>query len=78
MRCCSHPHPQACPEYRKSNSYRYYSFRQTYLLDIINVLKKAGSSLQEIKDFLQTNLKVCMPEWTIGALMILYPRLAPS
>ncbi|MDP4095695.1 MerR family transcriptional regulator [Paenibacillus sp. P96] len=41
------------PEFVNSNGYRYYSLRQCYVLDIINVLKKAGSSLQEIKGFIQ-------------------------
>lgn len=41
------------PEFINEKGYRYYSFRQSYLLDIINVLKKSGSSLQEIKEFLQ-------------------------
>ncbi|MVO98242.1 MerR family transcriptional regulator [Paenibacillus lutrae] len=41
------------PEFINAKGYRYYSFRQSYLLDIINVLKKAGSSLQEIKEFIQ-------------------------
>lgn len=41
------------PEFINVNGYRYYSFRQSYLLDIINVLKKAGSSLQEIKEFIR-------------------------
>ncbi|MCM3781431.1 MerR family transcriptional regulator [Neobacillus mesonae] len=39
------------PEFVNSKGYRYYSLKQCYTLDIINVLKKAGSSLQEIKDF---------------------------
>lgn len=41
------------PEFTNEKGYRYYSYRQSYLLDIINVLKKAGSSLQEIKFFFQ-------------------------
>ncbi len=41
------------PEYTNSKGYRYYSIPQSYTLDIINVLKKAGSSLQEIKGFMQ-------------------------
>ncbi|KQO01164.1 MerR family transcriptional regulator [Paenibacillus sp. Leaf72] len=41
------------PEYVNSKGYRYYSVQQCYVLDIINVLKKAGSSLQEIKGFIQ-------------------------
>lgn len=41
------------PEFINEKGYRYYSFRQSYFLDIINVLKKAGSSLQEIKEFFQ-------------------------
>lgn len=41
------------PEFINEKGYRFYSFRQSYLLDIINVLKKSGSSLQEIKEFLQ-------------------------
>lgn len=41
------------PEFTNSNGYRYYSIQQCYALDIINVLKKAGSSLEEIKGFIQ-------------------------
>nr|WP_154892753.1 MerR family transcriptional regulator [Paenibacillus xylanexedens] len=41
------------PEFINEKGYRYYSFRQSYFLDIIIVLKKAGSSLQEIKEFFQ-------------------------
>ncbi|OME85203.1 hypothetical protein BK120_11795 [Paenibacillus sp. FSL A5-0031] len=41
------------PEFIHVNGYRYYSHRQSYILDIINVLKKAGSSLHEIKGFIQ-------------------------
>ncbi len=41
------------PEFTNSKRYRYYSIQQCYTLDIINVLKKAGSSLQEIKGFIQ-------------------------
>ncbi|WP_431089546.1 MerR family transcriptional regulator [Paenibacillus sp. 8b26] len=41
------------PEFTNSKGYRYYSIQQCYTLDIINVLKKAGSSLQEIKGFIQ-------------------------
>ncbi|OXM13998.1 MerR family transcriptional regulator [Paenibacillus herberti] len=41
------------PEFINASGYRYYSYRQSYILDIISVLKKAGSSLQEIKSFIQ-------------------------
>lgn len=41
------------PDFVNEKGYRFYSFKQCYALDIINVLKKAGSSLQEIKDFFQ-------------------------
>lgn len=41
------------PEFVNSKGYRFYSIQQCYALDIINVLKKAGSSLQEIKGFIQ-------------------------
>lgn len=41
------------PDFIDSNGYRYYSIQQGYTLDIINVLKKAGSSLYEIKEFIQ-------------------------
>lgn len=41
------------PEITNSKGYRYYSIQQCFVLDIINVLKKAGSSLQEIKGFIQ-------------------------
>ncbi|MFF2907468.1 MerR family transcriptional regulator [Paenibacillus sp. NPDC057934] len=41
------------PEFVNSKGYRYYSLQQCLVLDIINVLKKAGSSLEEIKEFIQ-------------------------
>lgn len=41
------------PEFVNEKGYRYYSFYHCYALDIIHVLKKAGSSLQEIKEFMQ-------------------------
>jgi DNA-binding transcriptional MerR regulator len=41
------------PEYTNAKGYRYYGVQQTYVLDVIHVLKKAGSSLQEIKSFIQ-------------------------
>ncbi|WP_150271269.1 MerR family transcriptional regulator [Paenibacillus tepidiphilus] len=46
------------PAYVNSKGYRYYSLQQCYTLDIINVLKKAGSSLQEIIDFFANQNKV--------------------
>ncbi|GGG57878.1 MerR family transcriptional regulator [Paenibacillus radicis (ex Gao et al. 2016)] len=41
------------PEFIHANGYRYYSLRQSYILDIISVLKKAGSTLQEIKGYIE-------------------------
>lgn len=40
------------PEFVKPNGYRYYSFKQFYLYDMIYMLKQAGSSLSEIKDYI--------------------------
>lgn len=40
------------PEFVNAKGYRYYSLQQCYTLEVISVLKKAGSSLKEIKDFL--------------------------
>ncbi|MNB72919.1 HTH-type transcriptional activator mta [compost metagenome] len=40
------------PEFVNAKGYRYYSLKQCYTLEMISVLKKAGSSLKEIKDFL--------------------------
>lgn len=42
-----------CPEILGENGYRYYSIYQMETLDTILLLKKAGMSLQEIKDFLE-------------------------
>lgn len=42
-----------CPEILGDNGYRYYSIYQMETLDTILLLKKAGMSLQEIKDFLE-------------------------
>ncbi|MFE6073800.1 MerR family transcriptional regulator [Paenibacillus sp. NPDC057886] len=41
------------PEFTNSKGYRYYGIQQTYVFDVIHVLKKAGSSLEEIKSFIQ-------------------------
>lgn len=41
------------PEFVNEKGYRYYSLQQCYLLDLINVLRKTGSSLQEIKSFIR-------------------------
>ncbi|WP_145053631.1 MerR family transcriptional regulator [Paenibacillus xylanexedens] len=41
------------PEIVNSKGYRYYSVQQCLVLDLIIVLKKAGSSLEEIKEFIQ-------------------------
>jgi DNA-binding transcriptional MerR regulator len=41
------------PEFTNSKGYRFYSMQQCFALDLINVLKKAGSSLKEIKGFIQ-------------------------
>ncbi|MHA6483270.1 MerR family transcriptional regulator [Paenibacillus sp. strain BS8-2] len=40
------------PEFVNDKGYRYYSLKQCYLLDLINVLRKTGSSLQEIKSYI--------------------------
>ncbi|MFF2090079.1 MerR family transcriptional regulator [Paenibacillus sp. NPDC058174] len=41
------------PEFINGKGYRYYTTKQCFTLDIINVLKKAGSSLEEIKQFFE-------------------------
>ncbi|WP_458126752.1 MerR family transcriptional regulator [Paenibacillus sp. Z3-2] len=41
------------PDFINAKGYRYYGVQQTYVLDVIQVLKKAGSSLQEIKSFIE-------------------------
>lgn len=40
------------PEIVKQNGYRYYSFKQFFTYDIIHILKQAGSSLSEIKAYM--------------------------
>ncbi|WP_077611489.1 MerR family transcriptional regulator [Clostridium sp. Marseille-P2415] len=40
------------PELVKPNGYRYYSIKQFYLYDMIFILKQAGTSLSEIKDYI--------------------------
>jgi len=40
------------PELVKSNGYRYYSIKQFYQYDMIFILKQAGTSLSEIKDYI--------------------------
>lgn len=41
------------PQFKNNKGYRFYTIQQRHALDIINVLKKAGSSLEEIKGFFQ-------------------------
>ncbi|MFS0869091.1 MerR family transcriptional regulator [Paenibacillus xylanilyticus] len=45
------------PDYTNSKGYRFYSLQQFYIVDVIHVLKRAGSSLQEIKSFIQNQNK---------------------
>ncbi|BBI33555.1 MerR family transcriptional regulator [Cohnella abietis] len=40
------------PEIVKENGYRYYSYLQFFTFDIIAVLKETGTSLQEIKEYI--------------------------
>lgn len=40
------------PEIVKENGFRYYSYKQFYTFDIIAVLKEAGTSLNEIKEYI--------------------------
>ena len=41
------------PEIILENGYRYYSVKQFFTFDIISILKATGSSLKEIKSYLQ-------------------------
>jgi DNA-binding transcriptional MerR regulator len=41
------------PEIVKENGYRYYSSKQFYTFDIIAVLKETGTSLSEIKEYIE-------------------------
>lgn len=41
------------PEFVNDKGYRFYSIQQCYALDIINMMKKTGSSLKDIKEFIQ-------------------------
>ena len=41
------------PEIVRENGYRYYSINQFFLFDIITMLKKAGASLGEIKEYIE-------------------------
>lgn len=41
------------PELVKPNGYRYYSIKQFYLYDMIYILKQAGTSLSEIKEYIK-------------------------
>ncbi|MCR8658650.1 MerR family transcriptional regulator [Paenibacillus endoradicis] len=40
------------PEIVKENGYRYYSYKQFYTFDTIAVLKETGTSLKEIKEYI--------------------------
>ncbi len=40
------------PELTKENGYRYYSLNQFFTFDLISILKEAGSSLREIKEYI--------------------------
>lgn len=66
------------PEYINAKGYRYYGMQQTYVLDVIHVLKKAGSSLQEIKSFIQnqnTPLLIELFEQKLKALELEQQRI---
>jgi len=66
------------PEYTNDKGYRYYGVQQTYVLDVIHVLKKAGSSLQEIKSFIQnqnTPLLIELFEQKLKALELEQQRI---
>jgi len=41
------------PEIVKDNGYRFYSIKQFYIFDIITILKEAGTSLKEIKEYIE-------------------------
>lgn len=43
------------PEYKAENGYRYYSVQQAEIFMMIDTLKEIGMSLDEIKDFLQSD-----------------------
>lgn len=45
------------PEIVKQNGYRYYSAKQFYDLDIINVLKAAGTALKDINGYMSAKNK---------------------
>lgn len=40
------------PEIVKQNGYRYYSIKQFYTFDMISILKQAGTSLSDIKKYI--------------------------
>lgn len=40
------------PEIVKQNGYRYYSIKQFYTFDMISILKQAGTSLSDIKNYI--------------------------
>lgn len=41
-----------CPEVRLGNKYRYYSFRQIDIYEVISTLRELGMPLREIKEYL--------------------------
>lgn len=41
------------PTYRNEKGYRYYSFRQLELFNVIHLLKELGMSLEEIQSYMQ-------------------------
>lgn len=50
------------PEFVNDKGYRFYSLKQCYTLDMINTLKKAGSSLQEIALFFSNPNKTMLAQ----------------
>lgn len=41
------------PEIRTENGYRFYSVKQSFTYDVISILKETGTSLQEIKQYIE-------------------------
>lgn len=42
-----------CPQHIGKNGYRYYTVKQFYQFDMITILKRAGTPLKEIKEFIR-------------------------
>lgn len=59
------------PDSIGQNGYRYYSLHQYIKYDLISIMKQSGSSLAEIKDFLDNKDELATPDFFENKIKIL-------